>query len=384
MSASRWLPAFFAVAACSWMPHWSCHYYRLETSSSFIVGSWSFAPLDSMLSMVVYSGLIGLNIAAVVVTRARPVAALLSGLGHSAIGVVHAVRLSRPFRFEVFDHAWPLGASAREVAILLGFGILCFFVAWYTFRMRMADARSNQDRSARSNEADAAALKRRWGESIERLYSESTHLVHVDNVFWQVNAIINANPALRGGGVFGEWIRDCYGSRIIVGIRTLVGRRKGTLSLWRLLDELSLRGSDVFDRAHFRAWYPEAEFLGDADFEERAGEGNERIPPEMFRRDRDDLKQATAKVERIANCLITHLAEDPATEPLTYREIRDGIRTVERVMRKYLLLINGHYLDPAPPQILRDWIYVFRMPWLPAGAEPPSYERLDEGELNNP
>jgi len=134
MNADRWLPAFFAVVACSWMPHWSCHYYRLETSSSFIVGSWDFTRSDSVLSIIVYSGLIGLNIAAVVATSVRPVAALLSGLGHSAIGVVHAIRLSRPFRFEVFDHAWPLGASAREVAIVLGFGILCLGVARYTWR----------------------------------------------------------------------------------------------------------------------------------------------------------------------------------------------------------------------------------------------------------
>jgi len=138
MSASRWLPAFFAVAACSWMPHWSCHYYRLETSSSFIVGSWDFTRSDSVLSMIVYSGLIGLSIAAIVVAIVRPVAALLSGLGHSVIGVVHAVRLSRPFRFEVFDHACPLGASVREVAIVVGFGILCLGVARYTWRRAAA------------------------------------------------------------------------------------------------------------------------------------------------------------------------------------------------------------------------------------------------------
>src|SRR5438874_2352981 len=47
-----WRRTFFAVAACSWMPHWSCHYYRLETGSSFVARSnnrdsiWSVMPLD--------------------------------------------------------------------------------------------------------------------------------------------------------------------------------------------------------------------------------------------------------------------------------------------------------------------------------------------------
>jgi len=35
-----WRQIFFAIAACSWMPHWACHYYRLETNSSFVVGSF--------------------------------------------------------------------------------------------------------------------------------------------------------------------------------------------------------------------------------------------------------------------------------------------------------------------------------------------------------
>jgi hypothetical protein len=134
MRIDRWLPAFFAVAACSWMPHWSCHYYRLETGSSFVVGAWNFTPLDSVISMVVYSGLIALNVVAVARDRVRPLAALISGIGHVAIGGIHVVRLIRPFRFEVFDHQWSASASAREVAMVLGFGILCLGVARYTWR----------------------------------------------------------------------------------------------------------------------------------------------------------------------------------------------------------------------------------------------------------
>ena len=89
------LSVFFAVAACSWMPHRSCHDYRLETASSFVVGTWELTPAASALHMPVYT-----------------------------------VRLVRPFRFEVFDLPWSMAASAREVAIVIGFGVLCCVVAW--------------------------------------------------------------------------------------------------------------------------------------------------------------------------------------------------------------------------------------------------------------
>jgi hypothetical protein len=135
MQNKKWLPVFFAAAACSWMPHWACHYYRLETQSSFVLGSWEFSRMDSYMSMVVYSGLILLNLISVVNLRTRFYAALLTGLLHSAIGVLHVVRMVHPFRFEVFGYAWPLSSSLREVLMVFSFGIICLAVA---LRLRKA------------------------------------------------------------------------------------------------------------------------------------------------------------------------------------------------------------------------------------------------------
>ena len=137
MNRETWLRVFFGVAACSWMPHWSCHYYRLETGSSFVVGSWEFSPVASAVHMLLYTGLIGLNLAAIVNLPLRPWSAALSGLLHLTIAAVHAVRLVRPFRFEVFDLPWPWSASVREIVMVGGFGIACLAVAWVTGWVRL-------------------------------------------------------------------------------------------------------------------------------------------------------------------------------------------------------------------------------------------------------
>jgi hypothetical protein len=110
------------------MPHWSCHYYRLETGTSFVVGSWEFTRLDSIASLLVYTILIGINLLAISSLPWRRSAALLSGLLHLAIGSFHVYRLVSPFRFEVFGHIWPRGASLREALIVIPFGILCLWV----------------------------------------------------------------------------------------------------------------------------------------------------------------------------------------------------------------------------------------------------------------
>ena len=118
------------------MPHWSCHYYRLETGSSFVVGSWSFSPAASVAHMLLYTALISPSLGAVALPGLRPVSALLSGVLHLRIGAVHVTRLFRPFRFEVFDLPWPTGASVREILIEIGFGVVCLVVAWSTWQRR--------------------------------------------------------------------------------------------------------------------------------------------------------------------------------------------------------------------------------------------------------
>ena len=125
----QWQRIFFAVAACSWMPHWACHYYRLETNSSFVVGNWDFTRLDSVASLLIYAALIALNLIAIVRTVYRSAAAIFAGILHLLIGGLHGYRLLKPFRFEVFGHSWPLIASLREALIVVPFGLLCLWTA---------------------------------------------------------------------------------------------------------------------------------------------------------------------------------------------------------------------------------------------------------------
>ena len=124
-----WRRIFFAIAACSWMPHWACHYYRLETGSSFVVGSWEFTRFDSATSLLIYCVLIAINLFAIVRLSYRRTAAMLSGVVHLAIGSLHLFRLFKPFRFEVFGYQWSQGASLREVLIVIPFGCLCLWIA---------------------------------------------------------------------------------------------------------------------------------------------------------------------------------------------------------------------------------------------------------------
>lgn len=131
LSCGTFIPLFYGIIACSWMPHWSCHYYRLETHSSFIVGTFNFTFWDSWLSMLIYSMLVLINLLAISISCLRFTAAISSGILHLLIGILHIFRLFSPFKFEVFNHYWLPASSLREVLIVFPFGILCLLLASY-------------------------------------------------------------------------------------------------------------------------------------------------------------------------------------------------------------------------------------------------------------
>ena len=139
MKKEIWIPIFFALAACSWMPHWSCHYYRLETESSFVVGNWNYGVLTSIAAMFVYSILILLNLVSVSLHRIRFISALFSGILHLTLAFVHISRLLNPFRFEVFGYDWSIGSSVREIIFVFPFGVACIAMAIYASRLKTSD-----------------------------------------------------------------------------------------------------------------------------------------------------------------------------------------------------------------------------------------------------
>ena len=127
--SQKLLALFFGLAACSWVPHWACHYYRLETGSTFRVGSWNFSIAESVVSIIVYGFLIAMNLASIPFEGYRVFSATISGVGHLSLGLLHVYRLWHPFDFEVFGYEWSRGASLREVIIVIPFGLLCLVVA---------------------------------------------------------------------------------------------------------------------------------------------------------------------------------------------------------------------------------------------------------------
>jgi hypothetical protein len=107
------------------MPHWAVITIVVKRIAVSLSAPGHFLLL-TVLFLLIYSLLVGLNVLAIQTKQFRIMAAALTGIGHLSLGLLHAYRLQYPFTFEVFGYSWTRGASLREALIVVPFGLLSF------------------------------------------------------------------------------------------------------------------------------------------------------------------------------------------------------------------------------------------------------------------
>jgi hypothetical protein len=181
--------------------------------------------------------------------------------------------------------------------------------------------------------------------TLDQVVQELTFAAHIDDVYWQVNAIIQANPEINRPNVFLDWLVFTYVDSIIVRLRRLAGRGKNTVSLWRLLENMKAVKPQLATMAEIKA-------------------------------KQQELTHALNRIEIYANSLITHLAKTPIITELTYEEVRKALVSVFRIFNWCAQLItNSTWMTPVLA-IQENWLAIFKAPWLRDFAPPP-YVHLD-------
>lgn len=133
----RLVSIFFGASACSWMPHAALHYHRLETKSSFIIGTHVMTRRESYAALFILLLLVGFNLACIRIRSLRGTVALFSGLGHTLTGCGLILLLFDRTPLVVLDYAWTRGASFRLALLVLPFGLISLALgAWLSIWRR--------------------------------------------------------------------------------------------------------------------------------------------------------------------------------------------------------------------------------------------------------
>ncbi len=223
---------------------------------------------------------------------------------------------------------------------------------------------------------DDVARVARWIDHLAVVDSEIRSLAHMDNVFWQMQAILNSNADIPEKTIFLNWIGTTYVSTVSSGLRRLVDKRRGVVSLTRLLSDMA-QHCRLLTLERYVALHED--FLQDDArdwFIELAGGEGEHVSKSRIVELADRLDRAFERVNEYTNTRVAHRSQqDPGV--VTYGEARRALVEAYLVFHWCSRVLRSVVTDTPVPMIVNDWLSAFRVPWIPEGSAVPEYRHLD-------
>lgn len=192
-------------------------------------------------------------------------------------------------------------------------------------------------------------------------------------MFVDTTEMLQAHPILRestDAGYWYEWLRTIYAHYIVMAVRRELDRGADAPNMYRLLREVQKR-PQVLSRARYKAFWDDSPIvrehhvnLWDEPFNEMAGTGG-YIDPAIVKNDLEELDRQAKLVIQYANRIVAH--RTPDTVPTTLRDVNASLESIERMLKKYYVLLTGKSLMAAEPSILVPWQRAFREPWIVRG-----------------
>jgi hypothetical protein len=197
-------------------------------------------------------------------------------------------------------------------------------------------------------------------------------------MFWELQKIVRRNRRLRKmPGLYFQWTAWCFVDSTVIGVRRQLKNRSAhnkCISLRGVLQEI-YDYPDLVSRAHYLsffkalpAWQSQ---VAEEHFDRMAGKGGERVRLSILGRDIRRLEtKALAATEKWADRRTAHWNQGNVP-PGTFNNLKTGLRTLESVLQRYLVLITGNAPTQLVPAIQFDWQEPLTIPWIRRDKEPP-------------
>jgi hypothetical protein len=227
----------------------------------------------------------------------------------------------------------------------------------------MARKRRKRPDPLRSGAARYRAY-RRWRRWFDQIKHQIFDIHHRRQVYREVMAMVEANPALRVPSAFYSWMQGAYVNDMTMAVRRLVDRDRRTISFARLMREIEDH-PEVMTRVRFVARYPP--FLrknGQRDFERFASPTAKTIHRRFVQRHQRELLTAAERLKAFVDKHVAHKDRRPMRRLPTYAELDESIDVLGRLAKAYSLLLEQTALVEVVPVIQEDWKAPFRIPWI--------------------
>lgn len=206
----------------------------------------------------------------------------------------------------------------------------------------------------------------KWLGWLDIIKVEVQDLVMAKHMVGEIRSMIGNNPAIRVDNSYYRYLANSYASHAIIGVRRQIKIDSQSVSLARMLLEMS-ETPEIVSRKYYVSLYKGStvEDLADGDFNRYADPDAPHIRASMMVEDRQLLADRTAKCEEYADKRIAHRDKREPKAPPTYDEVDSCIDLLDALYVKYFGLFHAGHLDTLLPTWQYDWKAIFRTAWLP-------------------
>lgn len=198
---------------------------------------------------------------------------------------------------------------------------------------------------------------------MDRIHEDIKFLVWYKTIYLELVDIITSNPEINTGNLFWDWISRNYVSSSLMGIRRQIDKDGRAISLVRLLDDVA-GNANLLTRDFYTSLYPEdMQVLAHRHFDGLAGPSAAHYPHEKAEADAQLLTELGKSFRDYIDRRLAHADKAAEVRIGTFKELYDGIDDIEKLFRKYYLLLTATDIRLIPvPQY--DWKAIFRVPWI--------------------
>ncbi len=210
----------------------------------------------------------------------------------------------------------------------------------------------------------AADLVERWERWLTRAYAEVVVLRDYEASWDDLDDAVKANRAIPQPNHVMDFIQQLFGIAVAVGIRRQSDADRRAANLRRVISEIG-DNPGVITRDAFVADYQELmRDVGHADFDKFAGPGGMHVDAAIIATDLAKLDAGTKAVKTFVDKHLAH-SEDQASASLSFPDMRDSLREISELIRRYYLLVHRGSLLSTVPTKQYDWLRPLLVPWVP-------------------
>ena len=205
--------------------------------------------------------------------------------------------------------------------------------------------------------------RRQWRAWVERIHRELDYQNISRRTFEEVGKIVLANDKIQEPSHFHEWLGRNYGLASAAAVRRLTDNRSDSISLVRLLTQISQDPGVVSRRSFVSMYEKPMTDLAHQKFDQLTGNRNAVfLPKKSVDKDLKEVRIVSARLRKFVNKRLAHLDQRNSLQKLpTFNDLHSVMKTLERIGLKYRFLLMA--IETHDDSLPLNWDAVFLEPW---------------------